>query len=162
MKRQHTIWPRYLVGGLLIGCLSLIAPQRALSHAELMRAYPAPGETIRTHLEQIELHFSEATHESSIRLIENNRVYDLSTSYPDSDNLRVLGRITPPLEAGLYQVVWSVTSLDDHRISGSYSFVYSPSAEREQNSFARYLAIGLVLLLGPGLTLGMIRRRWRQ
>jgi methionine-rich copper-binding protein CopC len=111
----------------IAGLTSLAAPGLAWGHAQLQRAEPAVGATVRSPPPQVEITFSEAVEPrfSTIAVLDaaGNAVdkHDLHAS--DGKRLAVsLGPVPP----GVYRVIWRATSVDTHKTEGSFSFTVAP------------------------------------
>jgi methionine-rich copper-binding protein CopC len=109
--------------------LVLSAPALAYAHAQLRRAEPAVGGTVRSPPAQVELTFSEAL-EPRFSAIT---VTDAAGTQVDKHDLHVVSgdakRLTVSLGAlppGAYTVVWHATSVDTHRTEGVFTFTISP------------------------------------
>ncbi|MFP4323938.1 MAG: copper resistance protein CopC [Anaerolineales bacterium] len=126
------------------------------AHAEFVAARPAPGATTED-VNTIALTFSEPVENASIFLLSGNTEYTVNITRINRDDFTVHGQIQNDLAPGVYQVVWTVTSEDEHPITGSYSFELTPS----DNRFPVEIAGGLVLILVLGGFSLMLWRRQR-
>lgn len=110
-----------------------------LVHADLFEASPAAGSTVQNELKQVRLVFTEDVQNARIMLLPQcedcEEIYELTIEYPESNV--VVGKIDNGIRRAPYNVAWSVTALDGHTFSGTYSFVY----EGPDKTSSRYLII---------------------
>ncbi|MBZ0320089.1 MAG: copper resistance protein CopC [Anaerolineae bacterium] len=133
--------------------ISLLAAYRPiLAHADLVRARPAPGETVEDSPNSIHLVFSEPVRNASITLLYGSERQELMIT--ESDTATIEGQIVDDLEEGTYQVLWSAFSEDGDEVSGSYSFGYDAPTSYTLPMIA---GIALIVILFIGIWLG-----WKQ
>ena len=105
--------------------LLLLGAADAQAHAQLNRASPAVGSTVRSAPRVLSLWFTENL-ESSFSTVEvrgpdGSRV-DLGNARVDGGNRSLLRIGLKSLGPGTYRVHWRVLSVDTHRTEGSFSF----------------------------------------
>ncbi len=117
--------PQAIVASLLL----LTTPNLAHAHAQLVRADPPVGGTVRSTPAQVEIAFSEAVEPrfSTIGVTDGSGVqvdkHDVHAMLGDTHRLVVnLGPVSP----GIYKVAWHVTSVDTHKTEGTFSFTVAP------------------------------------
>ncbi|MFB9947591.1 copper resistance protein CopC [Rhizobium puerariae] len=108
---------------------SLLFVSTAWPHAHLDRASPAeraeettsPAAVTLTFTQEIELTLS------SIK-VTNGKGEPIPTGAPENvgGNRKSLRVGLPRLAPGVYKVDWAVTSVDTHRVDGSYTFAIKP------------------------------------
>jgi len=109
--------------------LVLFAPALAYAHAQLRRAEPPVGGTVRGSPALVELTFSEALEPrfSTITVTDAAGTQvdkrDLHVVLGDAKRLAVSLGAVPP---GAYTVVWHATSVDTHRTEGTFTFSVLP------------------------------------
>ena len=148
----------------LVVCLAVWAAQwlpAAEAHAELLSAYPAPGDRLAATPVEIRLTFSERIGPGShIQLFGPQfRPVAAVRSGLDPAAPELLRAIPPALAPDIYTVEWNAVSVDGHMVSGSYEFeVMAAPAQRVP---AWLLAAVLLLVAGvvTGGTWGLARRR---
>jgi copper resistance protein C len=125
-----TCFARFAAGLLLLLLLLLGASgSPAFAHAQLRKAIPAVGSTVRAAPASVTLLFSEDVEPDfssiAVRDAAGARVEAgaARTAQGDAKTL-VVG--LKPLAAGAYTVEWHVTSVDTHKTEGRFSFVVAP------------------------------------
>lgn len=137
-----------LVSGLLLVWLGLLLlPSLVSAHADLVSSFPATGATITTPPEKIELTFSEPVAGGQVMLLHDDTTYTIPL-LAEADGLTLRGVIDKALGAGVYQVLWTVTSTDNHTLTGSYQFEIKPSRQ------SRWLLIAGVVVFGLAVGAG--------
>ncbi|MBK8901163.1 MAG: copper resistance protein CopC [Anaerolineaceae bacterium] len=151
---------RFWVILLLWGMAAVFAP-RVVAHAELVSASPAPGSSVQA-LTEIRLEFSEpVAADSRIELLQNFVAAADLTPTIDPANANMLVTAVPPLADGVYTVQWTVTSVDGHPISGSYSLGINSTPLQTAVPWHQSIWAQLgFLLCGVGITVYVLRR-WR-
>ncbi len=132
----------------LMIALMLVTTGTAWGHAEFVNADPAPGEAV-AQAQDITITFSESVDAATIFLLRGATEYPVQVTDIDPQRYTVQGRIQNTLDPGVYQVVWTVTSEDEHPITGSYSFEVS----EERGGFPLALMAALV---GVGIIGGVM------
>ena len=153
MKR---IW---LILGLLLGTAVPAPP--ILAHAELISATPAPGSSVET-LTEIQLIFSEPiAADGQIELLQDFVSAANLEPKVDPNDATMLVTAVPPLPDDVYTVQWSVTSVDGHPVSGSYSLGLNSTPPQPDTPW--YLSSWTLagLLVGSFGAAALILRRWR-
>lgn len=114
-------------GVVALGLILAASYTATFAHEELASATPAPGEIVTTAPSQITLVFSDTVENVTILLVSGEVTYavNIDNTMPAAS---YVGNIDGELEAGLYQVIWTAVSTDDHTLSGSYQFEYDPPA----------------------------------
>jgi copper transport protein len=114
-----------VVLAVLLGTVVLAtpAPESASAHALLERADPPPNSSIREPPTMLTLYFTEGLERrfSDVRVLDQTgaRVDD-GVEFDEADN-KVMRVRLKPLSPGFITVAWeNVSSVDGHRISGSY------------------------------------------
>jgi hypothetical protein len=95
------------------------------AHAFLKRAEPAVGSAVQTSPNEVRIWFTENIEPAMSKI----QVFDVSGKEVDKRDLhsdrsdQALLRISlPPLQAGIYKVVWRVVSVDTHVTNGTFTF----------------------------------------
>lgn len=117
---------QWLLLGLMV--LYLLASKRGavFAHAELVQAVPEPGAILSQAPSEIRLTFAEEiTAVSTIALFGQNFRAIAVNTYVDTQDPKQLVADIPELSPGVYTVQWTAVSLDNHPLSGSYSFQYT-------------------------------------
>ena len=151
---------RFWLIGLLLGMTAVFTP-RALAHAELVSATPTPGSSVQA-LTEIRLEFSEPVG-SDVRIDLMQDFVPAAELIPvlDPDRPHVVFAAVPPLPSGVYTVQWTVTSVDGHPISGSYSLgINSTPPPTAVPWYQSVWARLFFLLCGVGVTVYVLRQ-WR-
>jgi methionine-rich copper-binding protein CopC len=135
----------------------LLMTRPAEAHAELKAANPAPGATLRSSPETIELTFSEPLGPTSTFTLYGQGFQAVAGIEPvlggeDGDQLTAS---IPPLAAGTYTVQWNVTGADGHAASGSYAFAVESGSG---TPMAAWLVAGGALLALATIAIGRRRR----
>lgn len=112
-----------LTAAALLG--SLLVASSALAHAHLKSSTPAGDSTVTVPPSELSLVFTEGVEAdfSTVTLTRDGDevlVKTLSTNGSDKNTLIVSP--AAPLTAGDYTVKWNVTSVDTHKLEGTYSF----------------------------------------
>lgn len=102
--------------------LTLLAAP-ALAHGMLSSADPAESEVLTEAPKAVLLDFSEDLEPAlSTITVTDSAGVRIETGAPVADEPGSLRLDLPALTPGTYRVDWSVTSVDTHSTSGSYSF----------------------------------------
>ncbi|MEY1387864.1 copper homeostasis periplasmic binding protein CopC [Providencia stuartii] len=100
--------------------------QQAFAHAHLKEQLPAEGAAVEKAPESITLNFSEGIEINFAKVKvtgPNDSVVKTGKPALDSNNdTKVIIPIESKLDAGKYDVNWSVVSVDGHKTKGEYSF----------------------------------------
>jgi methionine-rich copper-binding protein CopC len=95
------------------------------AHAFLRHAEPAVGSTVQKSPSEIRIWFTENIEPAFSRI----QVFNVSGKEVDKNDVRLdrsdqaLLRVSlPPLETGIYKVVWRVVSVDTHVTNGNFTF----------------------------------------
>ncbi len=130
MKAKPGMWRLAALFGLSVVWLLLLCGP-ALAHAELIKAYPADGDTLVEPPEQVRLRFTEPIEAA----FDPVKVYDQQGNRVDEDDARVDPNDAKVLVTGLeglsegsYTVEWRVTSIDGHIVDNTYQFAVAASA----------------------------------
>jgi methionine-rich copper-binding protein CopC len=102
----------------------LLLPVAAAGHAMLVRATPPPRATLRLAPARAQLWFSERLEPaySTVAVWREGARVDHPEAVVAAEDGRSLTVPLPPLERGVYQVMYRVLSVDGHVVEGSYSF----------------------------------------
>jgi methionine-rich copper-binding protein CopC len=95
------------------------------AHAFLQRAEPAVGSTVQKSPGAVRIWFTENIEpaSSSIQVFDaSGKEVDKHDLHLDRSDQKLLHISLPPLEAGIYKVVWRAVSVDTHVTSGSFAF----------------------------------------
>lgn len=116
----------------LLVVLLIVAPAIALAHGGLRSSSPAKGDHLAVAPRELRLTFSEAA-ELAFSGIElrgpDGRAVALGTlASASGDPKTLIARITGPLTAGAYRVVWRMAGADGHPVRGEFEFVLAPGA----------------------------------
>lgn len=100
--------------------------QQAFAHAHLKDQLPAEDAAVEQAPEFITLNFSEGIeiNFTKVKIVgPNNAIIKTGKPALDSNNeTKVIVPIEGKLDAGKYDVNWSVVSVDGHKTKGEYSF----------------------------------------
>ena len=124
----------------LILAVSFVAlrPDRALGHASLVSADPAPNSFLQRPPAQISLSFAETLDQSNsgIRLLDGTGTeIKLPKVQFSSDSLGMTVQLSS-LDPGIYNVLWvNISRIDGHQLRGSYPFtVLNPDGSVPQGT----------------------------
>jgi methionine-rich copper-binding protein CopC len=101
----------------------------ALAHAQLQRAAPPVGSTVRNAPAHVELWFSERLEPSLSRIEvrdEAGQRVDQNDARAAPDDARHLLVGLAPVGPGRYRVTWRAVSVDTHVTQGDFSFTIAP------------------------------------
>ncbi|HXZ55126.1 MAG TPA: copper resistance CopC family protein [Burkholderiales bacterium] len=118
---------RVLVRATLLAALAW--PAAALAHAFLDRAVPAVGGKVHGKPAEVRLRFSQALEPafSTVQVFDaGGKQVDRKDKGLDPADASVLRVSLPPLDPGVYRVVWRVLSVDTHVTEGDYRFEVAP------------------------------------
>lgn len=109
---------------------SLTVAGPAFAHAHLTEATPAAGAIVQEAPTKIELRFSEGV-EAPFAKIEikgagGQDVPIKSIVGVSGDKKTLLVTPATPIAAGMYQIFWTIVSVDTHKSEGTYSFTIKP------------------------------------
>jgi methionine-rich copper-binding protein CopC len=110
---------------LSLSLIVLISAARLEAHAFLKRAEPAVGSTVQTSPAEIRIWFTENIEPafSTVQVFNaSGKEVDKRDVRLDRSNQALLHVSLPPLEAGIYKVVWRVVSVDTHVTNGNFTF----------------------------------------
>lgn len=111
---------------LLISALIYLgAVSLAWSHAAPDHSEPAVGSTVNGSPSIVRIWFdSELEGKFSEIRVENasSERVDKGDGHVDKSDAKLLEVDLPPLDAGVYRVIWTAVSKDGHRTEGSYTF----------------------------------------
>jgi copper resistance protein C len=113
---------RAILSLLLIVLASLA---RLEAHAFLQRAEPAVGSTVQTSPTEVRVLFTENIEPafSTIQVFDaSGKEVDKHDARLDRFNHSLLHVSLPPLQAGIYKVIWRVVSVDTHVTNGNFTF----------------------------------------
>lgn len=152
--------PLALVGGVVLACLAPGAT--ALAHASLDDSSPASGAVVATSPDELVLGFDEAVtldlggvelSDADGELIEIP-AGDVSSEDPSTVTVANL----PELEAGVYVVVWQVSSSDGHPARGAFTFqVGTASGAVDSDTLVASALAGRATDTAVSWTLGVAR-----
>jgi hypothetical protein len=114
---KHIIFSLLLI--VLVGLAQLEA------HAFLKRAEPAVGSTVQKSPDEVRIWFTENIEPafSQIQVFNaSGKEVDKRDVHLDRSEQALLHVSLPPLEAGIYKVVWRVVSVDTHVTNGNFTF----------------------------------------
>lgn len=171
---------------------SLLTPRIAMAHTHLTKSEPAAQARLAKLPTLLRFWFSEAPELALTRISlvgPDSKKVDLAAVERDESKLAFHVRITGPLVAGTYHVIWKTAASDGHPASGSFTFTILPSAvahgastpsqmvladeepTAETPGYIAWRAVGFAALLGligtiafrvlvlPRTTLGAEQRR---
>jgi methionine-rich copper-binding protein CopC len=98
---------------------------RVEAHAFLQRAEPRVGGTVQTSPAEVRIWFTENIEPafSTVQVFNAfGKEVDKRDVHLDRSNQALLHASLPPLEAGIYEVVWRVVSVDTHVTNGNFAF----------------------------------------
>jgi len=142
---------KFLLAALIILITTLILPQSAYGHANIISSIPAPGEVLEEPPTKITILFSEEVESEFVSI----SVYDASGNRVDEGfvnvnpaNRRLVSVNVKAESKGVYIVSWRVISiLDGHLTRGSYPFTVGV-AESGKATFTvetSYTEVGLFI-----------------
>ncbi len=103
-----------------------IAPNTARGHAYPDHADPRVGSTISVAPTRVRIWFDsdlEPLFSTIIVRDSNGNQVDKEDGQVDPSDATLLEVSLPPLQPGLYRVIWSVAARDGHRTEGNYTFI---------------------------------------
>lgn len=120
-------FPLFLIVLMVTGVLTVVPPNDAAAHAELVRAEPPVDGLVVAPPTQLRLFFTEAIATSdpapSVRVLDENGVEKQATVLPEGSDKREVVVDVKDLDNGTWTVAWTVKSADDgHILSGTYAF----------------------------------------
>lgn len=118
-------WGGRGVVAMLVVVASLWFAAPAGAHASLESSTPGAFAVLETSPPELRLRFSEPpqTGFTTLRLVDaDTREQPLGALSVDPDDARTVTASVGELSPGWYAVVWSVVSVDGHRVSGSFAF----------------------------------------
>ena len=95
------------------------------AHAFLNHAEPAVGSTVQTSPNEVRIWFTENIEPAFSRIqvfTPSGKEVDKRDVHLDRSDQALLHVSLPPLEAGIYKVVWRVVSVDTHVTNGNFTF----------------------------------------
>lgn len=145
--------------------LTAVSGGTALSHSGVESATPGPGDKVPAGVEQVRLVFDSLSPSGEHRV----RVLDSADSdWATGDPEVVDSTVTVPtdaLDAGVYQVSYTVVSGDGHKSSSAYYFEATPNPNHDSSDGTMTFVIIVSAAAGVGL-LGaiafMLLRRRRE
>ena len=100
--------------------------QQALAHAHLKDQLPAEGAAVEQTPKSITLSFSEGIEVNFTKInVTGPKNTTVKTGKPILDEVndtKIIIPVEDKLDAGKYDVSWSVVSVDGHKTKGEYSF----------------------------------------
>lgn len=114
---------------LLAGALGITHVAAAQAHAQLERADPRVGSTVRAAPQTLTMYFSEGVEPafSSVQVTDaGGRQVEAGKLRVDKGDPRQVHVPLKPLPPGQYNVHWRVVSVDTHRTEGNFSFEVRP------------------------------------
>jgi copper resistance protein C len=105
--------------------LAFFAAKQVDAHAFLDHSEPAVGSQVKTSPKLLKIWFTEKLEPalSKIQVFDQNgKEIDRRDNRLIEGNPTILGVTLPMLEAGRYEVVWRVVSVDTHVTTGKFSF----------------------------------------
>ncbi len=112
----------------------VLAPVAALAHPELKSSTPAAKSTVSPPA-NLQLHFAEplelklsgvdltlVSMMMSGKLTTHNMKLETTAALDPKDPKTLIVTPKAPLAAGNYKVAWHATSVDTHRLTGTYTF----------------------------------------
>lgn len=134
MKSIQRAW-KWLIAILLL--FYSLAPSLAWAHPEILAIDPPPDSQLETSPTEVRMVFSEELEASFSQIrVFNTRgeQVDLGDGGRDPDDPSSLLVSLPPLEQGLYSVVWQTIGSDGHQIRGNFSFTVLTSAQQDEQA----------------------------
>ena len=113
---------RLIIGFFLI---FLAESARLEAHAFLKDAEPGVGSTVQTSPSEVRIRFTENVEPafSSIQVLDaSGKEVDKRDVHLDRSDGALLHVSLPRLNAGVYEVVWRVVSVDTHVTNGNFTF----------------------------------------
>jgi hypothetical protein len=116
-----------MTGGRLAVLVALV-PTVALAHAQLQKASPPVGSTMRSAPPELVLTFTERLEPALSRIEVHDgagRRVEKGAARVGGDGRQLAVELVP-LTPGTYKVIWSVVSIDTHPTEGDFTFQIAP------------------------------------
>jgi copper resistance protein C len=110
---------------LSLSLIAFVGLARLEAHAFLKRAEPVVGSTVQASPAEVRIWFTEKIEPafSTVQVFNaDGKEVDKRDVHLDRSDQALLHVSLPPLEAGIYKVVWRVVSVDTHVTNGSFTF----------------------------------------
>lgn len=120
MKKKERILSLFLIAVVLFSLLSV--PSVIDAHAYLEQSFPAQESRLTEAPSEIRVKFTEGINPNVSRLILQNEAGEEIEAQQQANGDDGLILELPPLEHGIYKVVWQVLSVDTHVTDGSFRF----------------------------------------
>lgn len=121
--------PARLLGGLLAlvlaGTLAVLGAPAALAHDVLVSTSPQDGSTVAATPDKVTLTFDNPAIATGTVIQVKGPGGEVQTGKPQLVDDTVSQAIAPGAPAGRYTVLWRITSIDGHPVSGTLSFTSS-------------------------------------
>jgi methionine-rich copper-binding protein CopC len=108
-------------------CLTLAGG--AFAHAFIDHADPKVGSKVKVPPAEVRIWFTEKLEPafSTLHVLgADGKPVDKGDAHVDQKDPTLLLVTLPPLQPGIYKVVWRVTSLDTHKTEGDFKFQIAP------------------------------------
>ena len=102
--------------------LAVVAAPSASAHDSLLSSSPSDGQSVATVPDHIVLTMNEAPVPVGTRVIVQGPDGEVQQGKPQLVKNIVRQAVAPGSPAGRYTVVWRVTSVDGHPVSGTFTF----------------------------------------
>jgi Putative copper export protein len=124
-----------IIAGLL---LALSNAMVAYAHPQIVSVEPAPNARLEQAPERVRITFNEPIEEAfaSIQVLDvTGRAVDRGDGGRMQDDPTTLSASLPPLEPGVYTVVWRVVGRDGHLVKGNFAFSIAGAPSGEPSPF---------------------------
>jgi copper transport protein len=124
-----------IIAGLLFALSSAMA---VYAHPQIVSVEPAPNARLEQAPERVRITFNEPVEDAfaSIQVLDaTGRAVDRGDGGRAPDDPTTLSASLPPLEPGVYTVVWRVVGRDGHLVKGNFAFSIAGAPSGEPSPF---------------------------
>jgi len=124
-----------IIAGLLFALSSAMA---VYAHPQIVSVEPAPNARLEQAPERVRITFNEPIEDAfaSIQVLDaTGRAVDRGDGRRAQDDPTTLSASLPPLEPGVYTVVWRVVGRDGHLVKGNFAFSIAGAPSGEPSPF---------------------------
>ncbi len=124
-----------IIAGLLFALSSTMA---VYAHPQIVSVEPAPNARLEQAPERVRITFNEPIEEAfaSIQVVDvTGQAVDHGDGGRAQDDPTTLSASLPPLEPGVYTVVWRVVGRDGHLVKGNFAFSIAGAPSGEPSPF---------------------------
>ena len=124
-----------IIAGLLFALSSAMA---VYAHPQIVSVEPAPNARLEQAPERVRITFNEPIEDAfaSIQVLDaTGRAVDRGDGRRAQDDPTTLSASLPPLEPGVYTVVWQAVGRDGHLVKGNFAFTIAGALPAEPSPF---------------------------